>query len=102
WDAGASSRRQLAERLYPTGGAAGYTTVQKLLEPLETKGCVAPVPRSNPRTFAATVTRDELIARSLRDVADKLCDGSLTPLLSNLVEGRPMTPRANPETADLP
>ena len=35
--------------------------------------------------FTATMGRDRLIARRLRETADKLCEGSLTPLLTHLV-----------------
>ena len=35
--------------------------------------------------FSARVRRDELVAQRLRDTADELCDGSLTPLLTHLV-----------------
>jgi len=31
------------------------------------------------------VQRDDLVARRLRDTAEQLCDGSLTPLLTHLV-----------------
>jgi predicted transcriptional regulator len=93
WDHGPSSRRALAEALYPGGGTASYTTVQKLLERLEAKGCVAAQAGPGPRTFAAAVSRDQLISRRLLDVADKLCEGSLTPLLSNLVRARPLNAR---------
>ncbi len=36
----------------------------------------------------AAVNRDELIGRRLRAVADSLCGGSLSPLLSHLVDDR--------------
>ena len=38
--------------------------------------------------FRAAVDREELIGRRLRAVADSLCGGSLSPLLSHLVEDR--------------
>jgi predicted transcriptional regulator len=101
WGRGPSSRRQLAEVLYPRGGTAAYTTVQKLLERLHAKGFVAPQPGAGPRTFAAAVSRDELISRRLLDVADELCDGSLTPLLSNLVRARPLSKQQVQELRDL-
>ena len=41
WRLGSATRRQLADALYPGGGPAHYTTVQKLLERLEAKGHVA-------------------------------------------------------------
>jgi BlaI family transcriptional regulator, penicillinase repressor len=101
WDQGPSSRRQLADQLYPDGGPASYTTVQKLLERLEAKGYVRAASGQPARTFAAAVSRDELISRRLREVADKLCDGSLTPLLTNLVRAKPLTPRQLRELSDL-
>ena len=101
WADGPSSRRQLADLLYPDGGQASYTTVQKLLERLEAKGYVRETAGQPARTFAAAVSRDELISRRLRDVADKLCDGSLTPLLTNLVRAKRLTPRQLRELSDL-
>ena len=78
--------RGLAESLYPDGGPAQAATVQKLLERLEAKNCVGR-DRSGPvQRFAATVGRDELIGRRLQGIAEQLCDGSWTPLLSHLVQ----------------
>lgn len=91
WDRGQATRREIADTLYPGGGPAQYTTVQKLLERLETKRFVAVDRSASVLTFTATVGREELISRRLLDVADKLCGGSLTPLLINLVRARPLS-----------
>jgi BlaI family transcriptional regulator, penicillinase repressor len=91
WDKGPSSRRQIADVLYPGGQPVHYTTVQKLLERLHKKGHVACEADSPVRTFAATVSRDALISRRLLDVAEKLCEGSMTPLLMNLVRAQPLS-----------
>lgn len=91
WGRGEANRRQIADVLYPGGGPAHYTTVQKLLERLEEKGFVAVDRTQAVRVFRATVAREQLIRRRLRDVADKLCGGSLTPLLMNLVRARPLS-----------
>jgi BlaI family transcriptional regulator, penicillinase repressor len=85
WEKGTLTRRQITDVLYPGGGPAHYTTVQKLLERLEEKGCVRSRLHANVRLFTATIRREQLIRHRLRDVADKLCGGSLTPLLMNLV-----------------
>jgi predicted transcriptional regulator len=90
WERGPSARRQLAELLYP-GVASAFTTVQKLLERLARKGLVRRIEGAEPVTYEAALARDELIARRLRDVAEKLCGGSLTPLLMNLARVRPLT-----------
>jgi predicted transcriptional regulator len=65
--------------------------VQKLLERLESKGYVCSDRAQSVVTFAATIGREELISRRLLDVADKLCGGSLTPLLMNLVRAKPLS-----------
>jgi predicted transcriptional regulator len=85
WDLGSASRRQLADTLYPGGSQSHYTTVQKLLERLEAKGYVVPSGRPGAWSFTAAVNREQLINRRLRALADKLCEGSLTPLLTNLL-----------------
>ena len=85
WDDGEATIRALADRLYPGGGTSEYATVQKLLERLEDKGHVARRAEGRSNVFSARVKREELVARRLRDTAEKLCDGSLTPLLTHLV-----------------
>jgi predicted transcriptional regulator len=94
WDQGPSTRRQITDALYPRGGPAQYATVQKLLERLEAKGFVAAKNRGQGvLTFTVSVDRDELISRKLQEMAEKLCGGSITPLLMNLVRARPLTDR---------
>ena len=94
WDQGPSTRRQITDVLYPRGGPAQYATVQKLLERLEAKGFVAAKNRGQGvLTFAVSVDRDELISRKLQEMAEKLCGGSMTPLLMNLVRAQPLSDR---------
>lgn len=101
WAAGDATIRDITDALYPGGGASRYATVQKLLERLEAKGHVSRDAGGVPHRFAAAVGRPELIGRRLRTMADKLCGGSLAPLLTNLVESRSLTPREIGELRDL-
>lgn len=91
WERGTATRRQITDVLYPGGGPAQYTTVQKLLERLEAKGFVTRDRSGEVLRFAPGIDREGLISRKLLDVADKLCGGSLTPLLMNLVRAKPLT-----------
>jgi predicted transcriptional regulator len=91
WENGPSTRRQIADALYPGGTPAHYTTVQKLLERLGAKRYVRSRMVGGVRVFAAAAGRDALIRRRLRDVADKLCGGAVAPLLTSLVEAGSMT-----------
>jgi predicted transcriptional regulator len=91
WDEGSASRRQITDVLYPEGGAAQYATVQKLLERLEGKRLARHTRGSDGvLTFTATVAREEFISQRLLDMADRLCGGSVTPLLMNLLRAKPL------------
>jgi len=91
WERGEATRRDVTDSLYPGGGQAHYATVQKLLERLEERGFVRHVRRGGVLVYTATVGRDELISRRLRDVADKLCGGAVTPLVMTLVRSQPLS-----------
>jgi predicted transcriptional regulator len=101
WDGGPATIRQLTDVVYPGGTAAQYATVQKLLERLERKGYVRRDRAPAAHTFAAAVDRETLIGRRLQDVAEKLCGGSLTPLLTHLVRTRALSERERQELRDL-
>ena len=86
WGLGPATIRELTDRLYPGGDTAHYGTVQKLLERLQAKHCVRRRQRGRVNVFTATVDRPALIAHRLRETAEQLCEGSLTPLLTQLVD----------------
>ncbi len=85
WELGPTTIRQLTDRLYPEGGASQYATVQKLLERLEQKRCVKRKAEGRVNVYSPVAGREDLIDLRLRDTAQKLCEGSLTPLLTHLV-----------------
>lgn len=91
WEHGPLPIRRITDLLYPDGRASHYATVQKLLERLEAKECVARDRTSAVHVFAAGVGRDELVGRRLQQVAEKLCGGSWTPLLTHLVQNRKLS-----------
>src|SRR3954463_9053354 len=84
WEHGPATIRQLADILYPGGKASQYGTVQKLLERLEEKQFVHRDRSPWPHVFSAAIDRETLLGRRLRDVAERLCGGSMTPLLLHL------------------
>jgi predicted transcriptional regulator len=85
WQRGTSTTRDLTDILYPGGTSSHFCTVQKLLERLEDKQCVQRDRSHWPQRFTALIDRKTLIDRSLRALAEKLCGGSLTPLLTHLL-----------------
>jgi BlaI family penicillinase repressor len=101
WDSGPATIRQLTDALYPSGADAYYATVQKLLDRLEAKGCVGRDRRTSPHVFRAVVGRDAVIGSRLEAVAEKLCDGSLTALFTNLVRSKKLSAKERREIRKL-
>ena len=91
WDRSARTVREIAETLYGDFGPSQNATVQKLLDRLEHKECVQRERSTWPHTYDAVLQRSDLITRQLQETADKLCDGSLTPLLTHLVKTKTLS-----------
>ena len=93
WDGGPATIQKLVTEVYNQEGPSAYATVQKLLDRLEAKGFVRRDRASSIHVFRAAVGREELIGRRLKAVADTLCGGSLTPLLTQLVQSEGLSAR---------
>jgi BlaI family penicillinase repressor len=101
WDKGPATIRQITDILYPKGRAAQYATVQKLLERLEGKECVTCARGGAVNVFAASIDREELVGRRLQALAEELCGGSMTPLLTHLVQNRKLSARERAALRDM-
>lgn len=88
WDGGPATPREVLQRLKGRGRSWAYTTVQTLLMRLFEKGFVTSDKSARAHVFSARVTRDDLLARELGDLAERVCGGEATPLMLNLVKGR--------------
>jgi len=86
WERGASAVRDITAELSTPKNPTQSATVQKLLERLEDKGWVVRDRSGNVQRFQAAGDREDLIGRRLRGIAEDLCEGSMTPLLSHLVK----------------
>lgn len=101
WDRGQQTTRQITDQLYPDGSTAQYYTVQKLLERLESRNCVLRNRDQRIHKFTAAIDRETLIQERLRDLSDSLCDGSIAPMLSGLVQLRRWTEAEQAELRKL-
>lgn len=101
WERGPLTVRQLTEAIHPEATAGQNATVQKLLDRLELKTFVRRDRGCWPYVFSAALSREELIDRQLRTVAEKLCGGSLTPLLTHLLRVEKLTPKERQELRDF-
>ncbi len=92
WTKGTATIRDITDELYTRRTTGEYATVQKLLERLEAKGCVKRDRSSFAHVFQAKISRDIVIGEELENLAKKLCNGSLTPLLIHLAEAGRLSP----------
>ena len=88
WTAGPATVRDVAGALRRRRRRLAYNTVLTLLSRLRDKGYVAADRRETAHLFRAVVTRDELLGSTLAALADRVCDGTASPLVQALVGGR--------------
>jgi predicted transcriptional regulator len=102
WDRERASIRQIVDTLHPDDpGQTRYATVQKQLERMEAKGLVRRDRSLFVHVFLPALSREEMIGRKIQTVIDKLCGGSLVPLLSQLTRVRKLTPKERKALRDL-
>jgi BlaI family transcriptional regulator, penicillinase repressor len=92
WERGSATIREITEAIYEESSPTTYATVQKLLERLESKGYVGRDRSAFAHVFRATVARAKLIGQGLEELAERLCSGSLTPLLVHMVQTTRLSP----------
>ncbi|QDU51275.1 BlaI/MecI/CopY family transcriptional regulator [Gimesia panareensis] len=101
WQEGPATIRAITEILEPERTDSYYSTVKKLLERLETKGFVNREPAGIAFIYQASIERDELVGRRLQEVAETLCEGSLTPLLTQLAQHHDLNRKQQKVLMDL-
>jgi predicted transcriptional regulator len=91
WAGGPATVRDVAAALKRQRRRLAYNTVLTLLSRLRDKGYVAADRRDTAHLFRPVVTREELLGSSLAALADRVCDGTASPLVHALVRGRRFT-----------
>lgn len=85
WEHGSGTVREMNNILQRQGRRWAYTTVQTLLQRLESKGHVRSDKAGPAHVYRAAVSREDLLSRRLRELANQFCDGTASPLLLALV-----------------
>lgn len=92
WLNGSLTARQLQEFLYPDASKAQHGTVQKLLQRLEEKECVARDRTGPSHHFTAVISREDYACGQIESIAARLTGGALAPLITQLVESKRLSP----------
>ena len=101
WDRGPSLIRDVTAIVYPDDPDTQYSTVKRLLSRLVSKGFVRCDKSAFAHVFSAVVDREELVGRRLESLADSLCEGSLSPLLSSLAKSQRLTKKQQAKLMSL-
>lgn len=88
WEQGEPTSRDIAEALYEEVSDPKLSSVQKLLERLEAKGCIARNRADRAHRFRSLVSHNEFLEHRLQELADRLCDGSTAPLMTTLLNSK--------------
>ncbi len=101
WEKGEPTSREIAESLYDEVNDPKLSSVQKLLERLEAKGCIDRDRTERAHRFRPLVTKDQFVEHRLQALADRLCDGSMAPLMSTLLLSKGISKRDQKELRQL-
>jgi BlaI family transcriptional regulator, penicillinase repressor len=88
WERPEAGTREIAEEVYGEVTDPKVATIQKLIERLEAKGCVARDRSERAHRYRARVTREKFLRSRLQALADRLCDGAIVPLMTTLVRSK--------------
>jgi predicted transcriptional regulator len=98
WDLGEGTVGDVRGGLATRKPPRAYTTVQTLLYRLQEKGYVTSAKQGRALVFRPCVSREDHLSEALDQLADRVCEGSATPLMMTLMRGRRVSSR---ELAEL-
>ncbi|NLF32368.1 MAG: BlaI/MecI/CopY family transcriptional regulator [Planctomycetes bacterium] len=91
WDRGPSTVRQVNEALNERM-RTGYTTTLKLMQIMRDKGLVQRDPTRRPQVYCAAVSRDGAQKQIVRDLLDRVFEGSADAMVMQVLSARKATP----------
>ncbi len=101
WDHGDATSREITIAIYGEMTEAKMSSVQKLIERMEAKGCVGRNRSERAHRFRALASRDQFLRSRLQALADRVCDGTLIPLVTTLVQSNGFSKKEREELRKL-
>jgi len=93
--------REIATIIYGVPSTSNIGTVQTLLQRLEKKGFIKRDRSRYVHRFSARVSQLDVAGSQLEMLAEKVCDGSLAPFISHLVQARRLSRKEKDEIRRL-
>jgi BlaI family penicillinase repressor len=100
WPLGQATVREVYDRLREHRTIA-YTTVQTMMNVLETKGHLRKEPGEKAQTYAPVRPQQHVVRSMVREFVDRVFDGSARPLLVHLLKEKGLTERERKELQKL-
>lgn len=85
WERGEATSREITTAVHEEVTDPKMASVQKLVERLEAKGCVWRDRSERAHRFRPLVNREQFLQSRLQELADRLCEGALAPLVTTLL-----------------
>jgi predicted transcriptional regulator len=101
WKQGTPTSHDIAAEIHENVSDSKIASVQKLLERLEAKGCVARDRRERAHRFYALISKEDFLQDRLRALADRHCEGALAPLMTTLLRSKGISKRNRDELRQL-
>jgi BlaI family transcriptional regulator, penicillinase repressor len=86
WERGEATSREITTALHADVTDPKMASIQKLIERLESKGCVDRDRSERAHRFRPLVSHERFLQSRLQSLADRLCDGALAPLVTTLLQ----------------
>lgn len=86
WQRGPLPAKAITVAIYPDGAESEFASVHSFLQRLERKGLVDRDRSSSVHSFSAAVSRSHVAGQELESLAARLGEGSIAPLIMQLVE----------------
>jgi predicted transcriptional regulator len=101
WEQKAPTSRDIAAAIHEQVSDSKMSSVQKLLERLEGKGCVGRDRRDRAHRFHALLSREDFLQHRLRALADRVCDGAIAPLVTTLLRSKGLSKKNRDQLRNL-
>ena len=101
WEQEAPTSRDITEQLYEEVNDPKLASVQKLLERLEAKGCIERDRSERAHRFRPLVSQEGYLQHRLQSLADRLCGGSVAPLMSSLLQSKGISKKEQKQLREL-
>ena len=101
WERGEATSREITTALHEEVTDPKMASVQKLIERLESKGCVERDRSERAHRFRPLVSHERFLRSRLQSLADRLCDGAVAPLVTTLLRSERLPKKEREELRKL-